>query len=68
MAKKLRLNSGETIVVSKWLQELWDVEEKHPFLVGSRLSSKSWVPASPKKRRKTVTRKVAGKRQTSARG
>ncbi len=52
--KKLHL--GENIIVSKWLQDMWELEEKHPITTGSLLSSKGWVPDPQRKKVSSIKR------------
>ncbi len=67
MSAGKKLESGETIKVSKWLQEMWELEEEHPITTGSLLSSKGWVPLEDRSAttrrnpRKAVPRKTRSK-------
>jgi hypothetical protein len=65
MKKNPKIDTQPKIVVSKWLERMWEIEEEHPFLIGSSLSSKGWVPEPA---RKSAARKpVAAKTKAAAR-
>ena len=49
MTKKRNTGTGDGIVVSKWLEQMWAFEGKHPFVSGSSLSAKSWGTAPKRK-------------------
>jgi hypothetical protein len=56
MRNKPKTDTQRGIVVSKWLERMWEIEEAHPFVSGSSLSSKGWAP---RPKRKTSVRKPA---------